>query len=51
MLKRTHESYKLLILLIGLFILLIDPSFAGEKLNEIGKIVYSPETSSFYFLF
>lgn len=40
-----------LILLIGLFIILFDPAFAGDKVNEIGKIIYSRETSSFYFLF
>lgn len=43
-----HRS---LILLIGLFIILFDPAFAGDKVNEIGKIIYSRETSSFYFLF
>ncbi len=43
--------YKRLALLFGVFVIFISPSLAGEKINEIGKIIYSEETSSFYFLY
>lgn len=51
MLESPMIIFKPLILLIGLFIITFNPAFAGEKVNEIGKIIYSKKISSFSFLF
>lgn len=43
--------FRVLFITLAISFSYIFPASAGEKINEIGKIIYSKETSSFHFIY